>query len=99
MAIKSKQEILEKLAKIIGENKDDDTITFIEDISDTIDDYEKKTKDTTEWEEKYKQNDADWRKKYTERFFSPSEKDEEISEPEEEQEKPLTFDNLFEQKE
>ena len=99
MAIKNKQEILENLRKILGEKTDDESIGIIEDISDTIDDFEKKTADTTNWEEKYKQNDAEWRKKYTERFFTPPDKEEEENQEQKDNDKALTYDNLFEQKE
>jgi thiamine pyrophosphate-dependent acetolactate synthase large subunit-like protein len=71
--VKTKMEILESLKNKFGDDTGDETISIIEDISDTLDDYEKKTADNTNWETKFKENDEAWRKKYTDRFYSASE--------------------------
>ena len=95
----SKEDLMRKLSDIIGERNDDDAIAFIEDVSDTIDDLEKK--DPEDWKAKYEELDNTWRKRYKERFFSelPEEHTEEISDQLEDQtedlEKDLTFDALF----
>lgn len=71
MAVKTREEILEELKTRIGEQTDDDTISFLEDVTDTLSDLETKAKgDGTDWKTKYEENDAEWRKKYTERFYS-----------------------------
>lgn len=94
MAIKTKQAILESLNAFIGENNSDDAITLVEDISDTLGDFESKQSDNTNWKEKYESNDKEWRAKYKERFITgKSDKDEEIEK--EDTPKPLTFENLF----
>ena len=100
MAIKSKTEILENIKAILGDNTDDNSLAIIEDINDTIDDYENKTKDETKWKEKYEQNDKEWREKYRDRFYKGTKiKEEPIDDDEifEEEEKPkkLTYENLF----
>lgn len=97
MAILKKEEILEKLKKHFGESTDDDSLSFIEDVSDTIDSYETKVKNTTNWEEKYKENDENWRKKYRDRFFSKSPDDDEEEPPLDPQEESTkyTYDKLF----
>ena len=41
MSVRSKEELLNQINSIVGENSDD-AISLIEDISDTIDDYETK---------------------------------------------------------
>lgn len=96
MAIRSREEIITQLKTQLGDNTDDGTISFLEDVSDTLDDLESKASDTTNWEQKYKDNDAEWRKKYTERFYSPKPKDE-PDEPDEPDEAntPKTFAELF----
>ena len=92
MGVKTREEILESVRARVGEQTDDETIAFIEDISDTLSDLETKAKgDGTDWKSKYEENDAEWRKKYTERFYS--------SEPEppkpDDTNKPKTFAELF----
>ena len=68
--VKTKEEILEAIKGKIGEDTSDETITLLEDISDTLNDYDTKTKDSTEWKTKYEENDKAWREKYTNRFFN-----------------------------
>ena len=94
MAIRTKDEILESIRGRIGESTDDETIAFLEDITDTFGDLEEKAKgDGTDWKAKYEENDREWRTKYTERFFSNAPKEE--PEPEPEPETPMTFEDLF----
>lgn len=96
MAVKTREEILEELKVRVGEQTDDDTISFLEDVTDTLSDLETKAKDDgTDWKTKYEENDAEWRKKYIDRFYSP---DPElvIEEPKpDNSEKPKTFAELF----
>ena len=96
MAVKTRDEILSEVKARLGEQNDDETIAFLEDITDTLTDLETKAKgDGTDWKTKYEENDAKWREKYAERFYS--------SEPEPNQEppkpddptKPKTFAELF----
>lgn len=96
MAVKTREEILEAVRARLGEQNDDETIEFLEDITDTLSDFEKKAKgDGTDWKTKYEENDAEWRKKYTERFYSS----EPVPEPEppkpDDTQKPKTFAELF----
>lgn len=100
MSIKTKEEILNKIRDLIGEDTSDESLAFVEDVSDTIDDYETKTKDGTDWKEKYETNDKEWRKKYRDRFFNSPAKDEEtdghpLEDTEEEANSKLTYDKLF----
>lgn len=96
MAVKTREEILESVRARVGEQTDDETIAFIEDISDTLTDLETKAKgDGTDWETKYKENDAEWRKRYTERFYSSDpDTDPETDKPVDTT-KPKTFSELF----
>ena len=99
MAVLTREQILEKIKQRIGEDTSDEALKLIEDISDTINDYETKTKDTTDWEKKYKENDEQWRKKYKDRFFNAPAKDDkndyEYDDDDESKENKLTYENLF----
>ena len=97
MAVRTRDEILESVKEIFGDNTDDNTITFLEDITDTLTDLEDKARgDGTDWKAKYTENDEAWRKKYKERFYSnePASKESE-QEPEPEPEPPKKFEDLF----
>ena len=98
MAVLTREQMLERIKQRIGEDTSDEALKLIEDVSDTINDYETKTKDTTDWEKKYKENDEQWRKKYKERFFNapvPDEKDDSEFDDDESKENKLTYENLF----
>lgn len=96
MAVKTREEILEELRLRVGEQTDDETIAFLEDVTDTLSDLETKANGNgTDWKTKYEENDAEWRKKYTERFYS-SEPEVVIEDPKpEEPHPPKTFAELF----
>lgn len=95
MGVKTREEILEKLRARVGEQTDDETIAFLEDVTDTLSDLETKAKgDGTDWKTKYEENDAEWRKRYTERFYSSDNPDTEPPKSDETP-KPKTFDELF----
>lgn len=93
MGVKTREEILESLKTRLGENPDDESISFLEDVTDTLDDLEKKANgDGIDWKSKYEENDTSWRKKYTERFFSGEPNPEPKPEPDN---TPTTFSDLF----
>lgn len=94
MAIKTKAELLKLVKALIGDDTGDEALAIIEDVTDTLDDYETRVADAGDWKARYEKNDAEWRKKYKERFFAPTEEPEEIDEPEEVEEK-RTFEDLF----
>lgn len=79
MPIKTMQEIIDSARLIIGDNTSDDAVSFLEDLSDTITDYDNKSKDNTNWKEKYDENDAKWRKRYVDRFNGKQEEEEDDS--------------------
>lgn len=70
MAVKTRQEILNKINEIVGEENNDDVLSLIEDVTDTMNDYDSRVGTADEWKEKYETNDAEWRQKYKERFMS-----------------------------
>lgn len=94
MAVRSKEEILTSIRSHFGDDTSDETLALVEDITDTITDFENKAKpDGVNWEQKYNENDAAWRKKYRDRFFSGGSDDDD--EPEQPKNKKYSFENLF----
>ena len=93
MAKLSKEELLEKVRKYVGDRTDDESIEIVEDINDSFD-----TSDTDEWKRKYEENDKMWRDKYISRFFEKKEEAHETpTEHVEEEKEYKTFDDLFEE--
>lgn len=96
MAVKTREEILTAVKARVGDQTDDETIAFLEDITDTLSDLETKAQgDGTDWKAKYEENDAEWRKKYTERFYSSEPNDDPESPKPDDTPKPKTFAELF----
>lgn len=96
MAVRTREEILESIRTRVGEATDDDTISFIEDVTDTLADLETKANgDGEDWENKYRENDESWRKKYTERFFSKEPEPDPEPDPDPKPEPIKTFADLF----
>lgn len=93
MAKLSKDELIEKVKKYVGDRTDDESIEIIEDISDSID-----SSDADEWKKKYEENDKMWRDKYISRFVEK--KEDEVDTPtehEEEEKEYNSFEDLFEE--
>lgn len=78
MAIKANAEILEAIKKITGENTSDDVITLLEDVQDTLNDYDNRITQAGDWKAKYEENDSAWRKRYTDRFYNGTSPDEDV---------------------
>ena len=100
MSILTKDQILASVRERLKDDTSDESIKFIEDISDTIEDYETRTKDTTDWKQKYTDNDNEWRKKYRDRFFNtPSNEEKPVvssdGSDDDNEPKKYTYDNLF----
>lgn len=100
MAIRSKDEILEQIQVRFGEDTSDETISFLEDVTDTFTDLETRASgDGVDWKAKYEENDNEWRQKYRDRFFSPEVNDNEgdavVDTNLDDSEPPKTFDDLF----
>lgn len=95
MAVLTKQALLDKLNERFKDDTSDETLSLIEDVSDTLTDYDNKTSDTTDWKKKFDDNDKAWRDKYKARFFSAKEDEDEGDDKGEEPPKTLTYDELF----
>jgi hypothetical protein len=94
MAVKNKDEILEAIKTRVGDSTDDETISFLEDVSDTLTDLETRASGE-DWKTKYEENDKLWRERYTNRFFSKEPEPDPKPEPEPEPEVKKTFSDLF----
>lgn len=95
MAILSKDELIEKVRKYVGDRNDDETIEIIEDISDSID-----SSDVDEWKQKYEENDRMWRDKYISRFVEKKEDEPDTPTEHDEEEKEYnSFEDLFDEEE
>lgn len=95
MAKLTKDELIEKVRKYVGDRTDDETIEIIEDISDSID-----SSDVDEWKQKFEENDKMWRDKYISRFIEKKEDGLDTpTEHEEEEQEYFSFGDLFEEEE
>ena len=93
MAIRTRDEIMSQLQAMIGEDDtSDETLAFIQDVSDTLGN-DNSANRITQLETQLEEQDKEWRKKYRDAFFTgkPDESYEEESEPT----KPKRFEDLF----
>lgn len=100
MSVRKIEEILDAVKTRIGDATDDETISFIEDISDTLNDYDTRVKENGDWKTKYDELDKNWRERYRDRFFNQERKEDEKAKEFEEMgkeanESPKTFEDLF----
>lgn len=89
----TKEELLNSIKDKFNEDTSDETLKFIEDVTDTINSYEDNSKE--DWKAKYEQNDAEWRQRYKERFFQNNPVTEEPI-IEDKQEEVLSYEALLE---
>lgn len=102
MAILKREDFFSRLESRLSDDKSDDAISFLEDMTDTYNDLENKANSSSneEWEKKYNELDEMWKTRYRHRFFSgdnrkiPTSSDDEF---EEDDYKPsnMTIDKLF----
>lgn len=71
--VKTLTEIMDSLKGRFGDDTSDEVITILEDVSDTIGDYESRLAGSEDWKAKYEETDRAWREKYTARFYSGTE--------------------------
>lgn len=65
MAVLSKEDLIKKVTDFLGETPDDNGVSLLEDITDTLN---QPSETNVDWKEKYEENDKSWRKKYIDRF-------------------------------
>lgn len=92
MAIRTRDEIMTQLQTMVGEDTSDETLTFIQDVSDTLG-ADNSAQRITELENKLEEQDQAWRKKYRDAFFTG--KPDSSYEEEPENNKPKRFEDLF----
>lgn len=101
--ILSREELLSAVRNIFGEDSTDEQISFIENLSDTVSDFEERITSSGDWKVKYEENDASWRRRYTERFVNPSITPDKIIEEQKEDiiddGSPKSFAELFKERE
>lgn len=95
MAVVEKESIMSRLNALIGDRTDDEALSIVEDISDTIDSASGAGMVTEEEaDRRVAEKEEEWRKKYKERFFSgEGKKEAENKDPE----APEKYDDLFEE--
>lgn len=64
----TRDEFFEAINKRVGENTDDESLKFIEDMTDTYNSLEA-DRSIEEWEKKYNDLDGEWRERYRRRFL------------------------------
>lgn len=71
MAILNKDQFFESIKKQIGTDSSQETIQFLEDMTDTYNSMEKQIAgDGVNWKQKCEELDKSWEEKYRSRFFS-----------------------------
>lgn len=93
MAIRTRDEIMSQLQTLIGEDTSDETLAFVQDVSDTLGNDNSATR-ITELETKLEQQDKEWRKKYRDAFFT-GKPDDNFKDDDEEEKIPKRFEDLF----
>ena len=97
MSILNREEFLNQIKARLGDDTSDEGIAFLENLTDTYDDLDRRAKgDGKDWKAEAKRIDDDWRRKYRERFFSGNTNDndnDDFTDPD--VPKSLTFENLF----
>ena len=72
----------------------DESISLLEDLSDTFDDLYSQVLQAGDYKKKYEENDAEWRKRYHDRFFSVTEDEIKEDDKDDDVEK-KTYESLF----
>lgn len=97
MAVVNKDTIMARLRENFNDNDSDDVLGLLEDVTDTLNDYQSRLEENGDWKERYEQNDREWRQKYKDRFFNNDPEPDPEPEPDKdtEQATPTTFEELF----
>lgn len=101
----TKEDYINRIKSVIGDDSSDDSISLIEDLTDTYEDLESKADDEN-WKAKYDELDKTWRQKYIDRFNGKVESDDDFikqptaddDETEDVYEAPKTYEDLFTEK-
>lgn len=104
MAVLNRDDYFARLHSRLAEDTSEDGIAFLEDMTDTYEDLEKRANgDGIDWEARYRDLDESWKKRYRHRFFSGGPGNPNYHEDSEESDEydpnRITIDSLFEKKE
>ena len=105
MAILSREDYLERLNTLVGEDNSDEALQIIEDFTDTFDNLgtQNDNNDNENWKQKYEELDATWRQKYRDRFMNSQTTEEDVIEDQEDNVESdgemKEYDELFEERE
>lgn len=105
MAILSREDYLERLNTLVGEDNSDEALQIIEDFTDTFDNLgtQNDNNDNENWKQKYEELDATWRQKYRDRFMNSQTTEEDVIEEQEDNVETdgelKEYDDLFEERE
>ena len=71
MAILNRDEFFNRLHGRLGDDTSDESISFLEDMTDTYNSLENRANgDGEDWKRKYEELDESWKKRYRHRFFN-----------------------------
>lgn len=102
MAILDRDNFFKRIRERLGEDDSEEALSYLEDMTDTWEDMERRASREGEenWEEKYNNLDAEWRKRYRDRFFNtPEGVKEDQEEDVKDDGKVRSFETLFEERE
>lgn len=96
MAVRTRDELMQRLSEYIGEDNSDAALEIMEDVTDTYDDLN----NGEDWRARYDELDASWRKKYRDRFrgtdvLPTDEKIDEETHEEVKEKELITYDDFF----
>lgn len=94
MAVRKPEELRTALSSLLGDSPTDDGLALLEDLSDTLGDLTG-SGSAADWKAKYETNDAAWRKKYKDRFEGPIGDSNGDNNSGKNNDKPMTFEDLF----
>lgn len=67
----NRDQYFDRLRQRIGDDSSDEAIAFLEDFTDTYDDFESRlTNNGEDWEKKAREIDEAWKRRYRNRFFN-----------------------------
>lgn len=102
MAVISREELLNKLKKRLGEDTSEEAISMVEDFTDTLNEYDKRITESGDWKTKYDENDKKWRERYMSRFFGEGSEEPPVitdapglKEVQDLEDEKVTYDDLF----
>ena len=97
MPVLDRETFFNRVHERIGTDTSDSAISFLEDMTDTYNDLDKRTKGTGEdWEKKYHELDEAWKAKYRHRFLnSDGGRYEPQKEEDEKEVKEVSINDLF----